>query len=252
MSTLKGTRFFMYDPENPEAGEKLPVKSLEDFQSYFADAEKSGAKAVGEVSPSYLSSGQAALRIKATIPEVRLIASLRNPVDRMYSQYQMDMRQLSEKDRVPLTKDNASNWFNAGLYGELLQNYYEAFDPQQIKILVFEDWIKDPVAMLRDLYSFIEVQEDFVPNMKTQYNKGGAPKNELIASMLKHRQFYIKLKPFVPDIVRSNINRIRNSNMQKAAPLDPTMRQHLQALYAADIGRLENMLDRDLSIWQKT
>lgn len=251
MSTLKGTRFFLYDPENPEAGKKLPVKSLVDFKSYFAGAEKINAKAVGEVSPSYLSSRQAALRIKATIPNVRLIASLRNPVDRMYSQYQMDMRLRSEKDRVPLTMDNVSNWFNAGLYGEHLKNYYNIFDPEQIKILVFEDWIRNPVAMLRELYQFINVSEEFVPDMKTQYNKGGAPKNERIASLLKHRDFYIGLKPYVPNIVRSNINRVRNMNMRKAPPLEPEMRRHLQELYSDDIELLQNVIHKDLSIWKK-
>lgn len=251
MSTLKGTRFFLYDPDNPEAGRKLPVKSLEEYMSYFAGAEKFNAKAAGEASPSYLSSKKAALRIKATIPDVRLIASLRNPVDRMYSEYQMAMRMRSEKERVPLTMDNVSSWFEAGLYGKHLKNYYDIFDPQQMQILIFEEWIKDPLTMLGALFKFINVQEEFVPNMKILYNKGGTPKNELFASLLKHRNFYIKLKPFVPNVVRSNINRVRNLNMQKAPPLAPDMRRHLQELYTEDIELLQNLTDKDLSIWRK-
>ena len=170
MSTLKGSRFFLYDPAEPERGKNLPIRTLEAYAKLFAGADKKRAKAIGEASPTYINSSMAARRIKATLPNVRLIASLRNPVDRTYSRYQVEMRYRRDADRIPLSVDNIPRWADAGLYFKYLKHYFDIFDPSQIKIIIFEEWKTDPLAMLKDVYRFLEVDENFVPNLKTTYN----------------------------------------------------------------------------------
>ena len=77
------------------------------------------------------------------------------------------------------------------------------------------------------------------------------PRNEIIGNLLKHRPIYIKLKPFVPGFMRSSVNRMRNRNLEKAPPLDSDMREFIAGMYADDIESLQNLIDRDLSIWTK-
>ena len=249
MSTLKGSRFFLYDPAEPERGKNLPIRTLEAYAKLFAGADKKRAKAIGEASPTYINSSMAARRIKATLPNVRLIASLRNPVDRTYSRYQAEMRYRRDTDRIPLSVDNIPRWADAGLYFKYLKHYFDIFDPSQIKIIIFEEWKTDPLAMLKDVYRFLEVDENFVPNLKTTYNLGGVPKNRFIASVLKPRKFLIKLKPYVPEAVGSVANRVRNLNMRKAPPLAPELRQHLREFFEEDILALQALTRKDLSIW---
>ena len=248
MSALKGTRYFLVDPDNPETTAHLPVQTIEQYKSYFEGA-KAGV-AVGEASPSYLANMRAPERIRALIPDTRLIASLRNPVDRMYSQYLMDMRLRPSEQRVSLTKNNLDDWFESGLYGKYMRNYYSHFDSSQILVLIFENWIKNREAMLHQLYSFIDVDPSFLPNLEKVYNKGGVPKNESVANLLKHRAFHIKLKPFVPDVVRSAINKVRNRNMEKAPAMDPVLREYAAERYGEDIELLESVTGLDFSVWK--
>ena len=250
MSSLKGTRYFMYDPDNPEEGENLPVRSLEQYSSFFAESAREGIAAVGEVSPSYMHSETAARRIQETLPNVKLVASLRNPVDKVYSQFQMDMRRLPKSERIQLTCENAERWYGAGLYFKHLKAYYQRFPRDQIKIYLFEDWIKNPSGMIADLYRFLEIDDTFKPDLDTLYNSGGTPKNEVVGQLLKHRPIYIKLKPLVPKFVRAQANRLRNSNMKKAPPLDPEVRAYISGMFAEDVESLRQLLDNDLDAWR--
>jgi len=251
MSRLKGTRFFQFDPERPELGQKLPVKTLEDYATYFRDGAKQNAKATGEISPSYLTSRGAAQRIHQTLPNIKLVASLRNPVDRAYSQYQMDMRGLSDPNaRVEFNSSTAQKWIPAGRYASHLQRFYDLFNREQIQIHVFEDWIAKPAEMTASLYRHIGVDEGFKPDFSVESNKGGQPKSEFVKSLLQHRKVYTDMKRFVPKGIRTTMKRLRNANMTPAPKLDPALKAELLAQYTDDIAELEDLLRRDLDVWR--
>ena len=249
MSALKGTRFFSYDPARPELGSKLPVKTLAEYESHFAGGAQNQIKAIGEVTPSYITGGRTAERIYQTLPAVKLIASLRNPVDRVYSQYQMDMRLRPSEEREELSLDNVNNWIPAGRYAQLLEPYYELFPADQIRLFVFEDWIKTPEPMLAELFEFIGVDPKFKPDLSQTFNKGGVPKNELVGGLLKHRPIHRKLKNFIPRALRAKISALRNMNMEKAPPLSLDIRAYLEEVYADDISALQNLTGLNLASW---
>ena len=68
----------------------FPVKTLSEYERLFADA--GNAAAIGEASTTYLECPQSAARIGQLLPAVRLLCSLRHPVDRAYSDYLMYLR----------------------------------------------------------------------------------------------------------------------------------------------------------------
>lgn len=94
MSPVKETNFFKSDAE-PRGGSGDGALDLEElgispddlrvYEDLFRDAN--GAIAIGETSPAYLYHSGSADRIRALIPDTRLIAILRHPVDRAYSHY---------------------------------------------------------------------------------------------------------------------------------------------------------------------
>jgi len=250
MSNQKGSRFFNYDPEKPDLGHNLPVKNIIDYENLFEGAHKTQAKAIGEVTPSYIYNTSSATRINEILPNALLVASLRNPVDKIYSYYQMEMRRRKVSEQIPFTIDNLGDWIKYGYYYKQLKNYYEKFSSNQIKIIAFEEWIKDSLSMLKDLYSYLGVDAEFIPNMNIKYNVGGQAKNPIIASVLKHRKIYIKVKPYVPRSVRSKINKYRNMNMMKVQEMPGDVRRHLGELFLQDIEALERLVNKDLSIWK--
>ena len=108
-SKLKEVRFFAYDADNPshaaKGGREFPITTWEDYQALFDDA--AGFPAIGESSPQYLGSLHAAERIASRLPNVRIIAVLRNPVDRAVSAFLQDVRNRNAKLKA-IKKINSS------------------------------------------------------------------------------------------------------------------------------------------------
>lgn len=249
MTPEKGTRFFLYDNEQTREEKKLPAKTLAEYTKLFDGAEKKKAKAIGEASPTYMYSEQACQRIKETIPDVKLIASLRNPVDMTYSYYQMQMRQVKPRNQIPLDSNNVSRWAGSGLYFNSLKHYFDCFSRDQIKIVIFEEWINEPLPVLQDIFRFFSVDDTFIPDMDMQYNVGGVAKNKYVAFLLRHKNSLNILKPIVPDKIKIAFNTVINRNMQKLPPLDPSIRKQLNMVFKQDILALQNEINKDLSAW---
>src|SRR5262245_16436607 len=92
MPALKEPHYFADFELSPEFDNFMPViRDQPAYQDLFRGSQ--GSTAVGEASPSYLCDPAAAARIKAAIPDAKIVISLRNPVDRAYSHYLMDLHE---------------------------------------------------------------------------------------------------------------------------------------------------------------
>ncbi len=263
MTPTKETNFFAFE------GEKLDYqgpgdKALKDFsitELSKYQAEFTGVTdelAIGEACPSYLYFPQAATRINNYIPDARLIVILRNPVERAYANFLHTVRDDREphSDFALALQDEptriANNWewfwhyVRVGYYGAQLKRYYEMFAPSQIEVYLYEDLKENPVALLQNIFRFIEVDDTFVPNMALRPNKSGMPKNKLFHQLLtKPNPLKTLLKPLFPAKIRQKIQH-QNLNTPQ---IDPEVRQQLIELYRADILECQDLIDRDLSAW---
>jgi hypothetical protein len=249
MTPHKGTRYFLSDPASVRQNNNSLANTLEEYSKLFLDAKDKNAKAIGEASPSYMYSKVACRLIKENLLNVKLIASLRNPIDITYSYYQMQMRRVKPSERVKIDMNNVVGWSDPGLYYKYLRQYFDAFKNTQLKIIIFEEWIKQPQSVLKELFQFLEVDEKFVPNLSIQYNTGGFARNRFIAYMLRNKDSLNSLKPYIPDAMKVQLNKIINRNMRKLPPLKPELRKYLQEYFHEDILLLQDMINKDLSIW---
>jgi hypothetical protein len=261
MSRVKETHFFSYqDWEGSHATGRRritePVRSLEAYQRLFEGAGSAVAR--GEASPSYLYSRNAPGRIHSLIPEVRLIAVLRNPADRAYSNYlhcrRHGIEPLSDF-RTALAAEDArtkEGWepifhYKAkGFYSRQLLRYFDCFAREQIEILLYEDLRRDPNLVLGQIFEFIQVDAGILPSVLRQYNVAGAPRNPIAAALIKASDpFRPMLESLIPD-------RVRHA-MRGALMVRPNMpagvREELAREYREEILQLEILIDRDLSAW---
>jgi hypothetical protein len=232
------------------------------YQHLFANA--AGYKAIGEASTLYLYSESAPQRIKDRLPNVKLIAVLRNPAERAYSNYVMNRRdgREDENDFVnALAREEERKhsgwefgWYYKGLgfYHEQLSRYYALFPKDQIRVYLFDDLIDNAEQIIADAYRFVGVDETIRPASEIHANMSGIPKNEWLAKALTQQGGWIKqtVRSILPQAIRKNLFRkIKSGNLQKAPPLDRAVRNELIAMYRADILRLQTLVDRDLSAW---
>lgn len=254
MSPFKEPRYFAYDPFDPnhqsENGLNFPIKTLDAYADLFADAPPTAT--VGEVSPHYMISPVAPQRICATVPDVKLIFSLRDPVRRAYSVYWHAVRVGQEK-RPPEEAFTADDYrVRNGRYFELLQPWYERFKPSQIMVILFDDLAADPLSVYQDLCRYIGVDDQFVPDT-TIRNQGGAYKNKrlgLLIERVKTSALTQSVIPHLPDGLRNRAANLRGSNFEAPPAMPEGVRAYLNDYYAADIEQLEQLLQRDLSHWR--
>ena len=258
MSDPKEPHFFTYQCDRwPE----WATPTLEDYQQLFAASNT--AKAVGEASTWYLYSQNAAQAIGRLQPQARLIAMLRQPVDRAYASFVFrqqcgweDIADFTEairqeSERIAQAQPWDYHYLQAGRYAEQLQRYYDVFPAVQIKVFLYEDFKADAARVLRSICQFLEVSEEDLAHGNKTYNVTQRPKNKRLNNFLS-RSSPIKaaLKQLIPDRWRQPLaNRVRQQNLEKPPQLDPEIRQHLTLRVQDDILKLQGLIDRDLSEW---
>ncbi len=244
MSAVKEVNFFAYAGQGSR---QFPVRSLEEYGALFREVR--AEKAVGEASPRYLSHPEAAERIRRTLPEVRLVASLRDPVERAYSGYLMQVRKGRERRPPEACFERGDVYVEGGFYGEQLRRFYDRFDSGRIHVLLFEELGGRARATLRALFDFLEVDPDFAPDTSVRHNVGGYPARRWLVRLLASRWLRETVAQWAPAPVQSLGRRLRERNLTAAPALPPQLRQRLLELYRPDIERLQGLVGRDLSAW---
>jgi Sulfotransferase family len=261
MTPMKETNFFAYGLD--ERGQLLygdpdvhrfPVKTLAEYEAQFAGA--GAARAVGEASPIYLECPQAAARIAQAIPTARIICSLRHPVDRAYSDYQMYLRRRGRRlDPVRDLTPNApwarpgSRWLSIGRYYQHLSRYYDAFPASQIKVLLFDDLRKDALGVAQSVYQFVGADPGFVPDLSTPHAIGGMPANQMLENALTNRTIAAVAKRWLPVRVAHWVRQVRARNMAKTPPLPPQLRKELTVPLTEEIRKTSALIERNLDHW---
>ena len=277
MSPRKEPNFFAYETIDKETLRHDPpqyeyylqsVTQLEDYLALFAGAQE--GQLIGETSNTYLYTPAAYHRIEHYIPQAKLIAILRHPADRLYSRF----LHLSKYNQPPtpnfrdaLNRDSVwwqrPDLIHEGLYYTHLSNYFDLFNPERIKIYLYDDLSSDLHQMLKSMFSFLGVKDNFQPDTSVTYNTSGIVKNRVYNKVMGQNGIVQKsIKTLLPNsqyeslkknnLIHRTLDNFRNINLRKPA-IDPEIRNKLiKEVYHDEIQNLQSLINRDLSLWLKT
>ena len=236
--------FFCFD----EAGDSM-FRLVRDEEAYYGlfNAVKDET-AWGEITPHYLTLPQAAANIHAAVPNVRLIASLRNPVDRAFSLYQMNLRNKGHNRGVQFVDAVRRDPILGGSYFDEIARFRALFPAEQLQFLIFDELIADPVGTTQSIFGFIGVDPSFAPETEKIVNPGGLPRSRLLHLALYNRTARRIGGMFIPMSIQSRLKAIRNANLVPQR-LTPEERADVAPLFHDDILRTQDLIERDLSHW---
>jgi hypothetical protein len=240
------------------------TKKITTFEQYYPlfDSVKN-EKAIGEASPAYISNKNCPNLIQQHLPNAKIIAVLRQPVARAYSNF----LHARAAGREPIddfetafnkeTERKAENWSplyhykGKGYYTEQLERYFTSFPKENIKILLFEDLTRDPIKTTQEVFKFLDVDNSFIPDTSKKANVSGTPKGLFGLFIMKLRYYNL-----IPNIQFSNylpgfvIQFIFTSAYTKASPLSSKLKNGLtHSFYKEDILKLEKLIGKDLQHW---
>jgi hypothetical protein len=230
-------------------------RGVEWYQSYFPSDEAARRfRAIGEVTPDYLASEQAPGRIHQLLPECRLIAILRNPVEQAWSDYRYRRRSRNEgRDFRSFLDDPAA--LGSGLYHHHLARYLALFRRDALLVLIYEELVQDPRRELGRLTAFLNVPliwSDPAVLLEERVNPGDAPRfrrayalSRRAGAMLAGQDLNWPVRLAKRLGVRRWFGRAASEPSMSAAE-----RKHLADFYRDDVRRLAALLRRDLDLWQ--
>jgi hypothetical protein len=269
MSPLKEPFYFA-----PHAVHNSASDIIRDKKEYLRLFEKgNGYTAIGEATPIYLWDPDAPKLIHQTVPHARIIMILRDPIERAYSNYLMRVRyngvQSSFYDE--LMRDYRSQdklygksqlYVEFGMYYEQVKRYFDIFGREQVKVIIFEEFVKRPEQTVNEVLGFLGVKYT-VTEIREQHNPYSVPRTPLsrwifaVFRWLRARNIrFYKLLMLLPDSVLESLPlpsgkssgfaaRILFKRIEKPK-IEPEAFKFLQELYHDDVLRLESLLGRSL------
>ena len=239
------------------------IRVVNDWEEYISLFR--GAKdhiAVGESSVSYLCHKGAARNIIQTIPNAKIIVILRNPIDRIFSHYLMDMREgkvdpdLSFKDLI--MKDylaqkekkwcEKSMFVECGMYCSQVKEYLDTFGKKNLMILFYEDMIENSYSFFAEMFHFLGVDMNFQPDQGRKYNTFSVPRNPFFKIVYTSSTVRNIGRRILPEKRKAIVEKLLLRKSDKPS-LSRDDRNFLKELYMDDIMELQDVIERDLSTW---
>lgn len=253
-------------------GQRL-AESEEDYLALFADGAGEEA-AVGEGSVWYLYSEEALANIRAFDPDARIIVMLRNPVEQVYSMHQelyhrryeaeadftrawaLQERRRRGQDIPKYCKEAAFlQYGRIASYAAQVERLFQTFPRAQVRIVIFDDFKKDAGATYRALLAFLGVPDDgraeFRPALESRRHR----LHWLGTFLINQPAWLVRVKSGIKralGIERLGVREMvaqYNTVVEKRAPLPPAFTEELKDYFRADVEKLSQLLDRDLSGW---
>jgi sulfotransferase family protein len=271
MSPWKEPKFFAFESEADlgfrAANGDAPMNATvvldrDEYERLFAGARREAV--LGEASPHYLYVEKAPRRIRELVPDMKVVAILRNPVDRAFSSYLHLVRDNlepldfgaaldAEPERIAQNYALLYRYTDAGFYTRQLERYEALFPPEQLLVLLYDDLRSDPEGTCRRIFSFLGVDEDFVPDMAGEYNRSGIPKNRLMHRLLNpsaplKRRLWNVTPHFARERLLDAQTKMVNRNLERQV-IPPRERERLENVFGEEVAALEKRLGRDLSHW---
>ncbi len=237
------------------------VRDWEQYQKLYKNVKDQPA--IGELSTSYLYSHVAAQEIYNALGKIKIIICLRNPVERAYSHYRMnlwtgnsnefDFYKALQNDfhHDPKVWGNAHLYVEIGQYYEQVKRYLDVFGRENVKVIFTEDLKKNAGQVIKELYEFIGVNSNFNPDTSTKYNEVYMPKYKNLTWFLNKTGIRPFMKRFSPRFIKKLVVNMFYKTKSDKGDITPEAKQFLLEQFSNDVALLSKLLDKDLSSWIK-
>lgn len=252
--------------DHPEVA-VLPGKEIDFFSYYFnfgyewyetQVGDVGAVKIIGEVSPSYFAdSSDTPERVYSYNPEMRIVLSLRDPIERAYSNHLNEVKLghvTSKNYEFEKGLTNNPMYLEQSRYGQQLARWLSVFPIEQILVVFQEDIRDDPFQQARNLYHFLGIDVSHKSwFLEKKVNESRIVKNTRIDSYLKILGNFGRSvgAGALVEVVRKNdfVCSVRHTHnqldlRQVVPPMREETRAHLLNMLADDMHKLSHQLNR--------
>lgn len=234
-------------------GEVFNQKGLDWFEGLFVEA--SVHQKLGSASVDYIWDIDSVELARKQYPEIKVIAVLRNPLERTISAFFWLLRKNiieegSLEDGIRRAIDDHKSGSNTvyselirrSLYTDAIIKLHENFEKDNIRLILFDDIQKKPKDTLNEIYAFLDVAPNYVPSSLKRKPKGNSYSSTLV---------YLERKMPVNKLTTKLLNGISElikiSSKTKSPELSPELTKEILEIYKGHFEKLYDWLDKNVS-----
>jgi len=251
MSTVKEPDYFSVNILDDNDPVKKPIRKKEQYLMLF----NNDAKILGEASPNYLADHEAPKLIHKVSPNAKILISLRDPVERVFSHFLLLKDRFARTEKtfheiipIELNYKNSKKSYSLkhGLYSESVKRYLEIFGTNQVKIIIFEEWVKNPKKTIEEILKFLNLDQTL-----TQFNNSTHNEYKILRGKTsKHINESKTISKIVKMITSKSQRDFLRENILFKKSSKPEMllkdRKILQNFYFDDVKNLELIIGKKL------
>ncbi len=268
LSAVKEPKFFLTDGPPPTQGGPGDVQTYrehvwrrDDYEALFDPAPARALR--GESTPFYLYRPDAQRRIRALIPDARLIVILRDPVERAHSNWTHlwsagldpvgDFVQACAEERDRIAAGWADFWHYTALgrYGEQLEHLYTAFPQEQVLVFRYRALVESPAQVLDRICAFLGVPQGIVTEVPRENVTAHPQLSFRHRAVSRAVRLSTALSGALPGTatVTGALERALQRDSPPRQPLTWEQRRALLPRFEADIRLLEIITGEDFGDW---
>jgi hypothetical protein len=237
-------------------------KGVSWYESHFVGGVN--VPVVGEFSTSYILDTAVPKRIATLIPDVKLLFIFRNPIERAYSNYWFSVS-IGTQDRAQSFSDairlpaGHEKYIESGFYYQHLAQFLQHFSPEQIYVMITEDFKRDPSYQMAQCYNFLGVDSTFRPNVNQKYNVTVTTQSSWLGSQYAawitakqqikplFKRFPVSLRRTLAQLEKRTVQQVMSS---ERPPIPDRDRTYLAELFGEQNKELSKFIGRELPYWR--
>ena len=241
------------------------------FEKYFGEVDSNDDSRLIAKNAEIHFRNESFQRITQHNPDIQLVFMLRNPITRAHSAYQMALRDGWIKqsmdycfEAVSMHKKGFYDVYyrfilDLGIYVRQIEEMYKYFSREQVHVIVYEKFIKNPGRYCKEIFRLLEVDESVDINYSVRHNIGGNPRSIILSKIhgfMRNERNPIKkvvkqlLSPEFIYKINDKVATLNKSERSEVARLNYRVEKYLKEFYRPFNLELSQLLDIDFdSIW---
>lgn len=248
-------------PGDADTINRFAVTDEQHWRQLFAPGSNSRHRGEGSVTTLYYAE-QAISNIRTHCPDVKMIALLRDPVDRAFSAYSYLVgrgwetesfeRGLElEQQRRAMRWHHLWHYTSMGFYSRQLAPFIEAFGRDRLLVVGYEDLVAQPALRLKEIFDFLGLDQHGIDALGAEVNVGGRPHSRTMTRAMNWLRRRERPRAVVRAVVPFRLREwVRRRNLERMELPGPT-RPMLESMYAEERDALVELLGHDAPSWAR-
>ncbi len=192
-------------------------------------------------------------RLYAYNPDLKLIYIMRNPVERVISNYahRIVRKTVHEPPETAVFADPA--YLNRTRYAVQIKPYLELFGAENVLLLIFEEYIADPAGTLQQIAQFLGITTapfEVVEKKVAHSTTGNHYLNPSLTKISKNDAAKV-IMDYVPDGLRKALKKQLGTRIEQKPVFSPLLRETIWRFLESDVCQIEEIMGRRLDIWRE-